>query len=228
MSTSLPRFLAALTIAALAPLAPLASADVDYGFGPTTYYLHRGSTYQQGCWGPCDCLITDRAPMLGSFVLTLANVGDVTDQYTFTNINWHVPTLATQPFGAAITGSGHFLTGQHPYATHQYLTLDLTITPPPFALPNPQIFEADFSDRTRPPPIIAIDVANSTTGCPGVRLQILATPFRADWNADARISVQDLFDFLADYFTHRADYTGDGLTNVGDLFALLADYFAGL
>jgi hypothetical protein len=225
MSTPSPRFLAAALT--LATLAPLAAADIDYGFGPTTYHLHRGSTYQQGCWGPCACVLSNREPMLGSFVLTLATVGDATDQYTFTNIDWRVPTLAGQPFDATLTGDGRFLAGQHPFATHQYLTLHLALTPPAFNLPNPQTFEADFGDRTRPPPIIAIDVANSTTGCPGVRLQILATPFRADWNADARISVQDLFDFLADYFTNRADYTGDGLTNVGDLFALLTDYFAG-
>src|SRR5690349_14183857 len=38
------RSLAALAVAGLTPLA---AADVDYGFGPTTYHLHQGSTYQQ-------------------------------------------------------------------------------------------------------------------------------------------------------------------------------------
>jgi hypothetical protein len=163
---------------------------------------------------------------VGSFVLTLTNIGDVTDQYSFTNVNWTVPRVGGQLFGGTLTGSGRFAAGQHPYAQHQHLMLDLFVTPPPFELPNPQLFASEFGDRTVPPPVIDIEVANSTTGCPGVRLRIVASSLRSDWNADARVSVQDLFDLLGDYFSGHADYTGDGTTSVEDIFAFLMDFFA--
>jgi hypothetical protein len=165
--------------------------------------------------------------MFGSFVLTLTNIGDVTDQYSVTAVDWRVPTIAGQPMLTTLTGSGRFSAGQSPFAQHQFLSLDLTVTPATLGLTNPVRFESDYGDRTVPPPIIRIEAANSTTGCPGVRVQIVATRFRADWNADSLISTQDIFDFLADYFAGQADYTGNGVTSVGDLFALLADYFAG-
>lgn len=204
-----------------------ANADVDYGFGPTTYYLHRGSSYQQGCWGPCACVLSNREPMVGTFILELVNIGDVTDFYALRDVSWTVPRLAGQNAGITLTGSGTFAAGQHPYATHQSMMLNLTVTPPPFGETNPQQFLSEFGDRTVPPPVIDIELANSTTGCPGVRLRIVASAFRSDWNADARSSVQDLFDFLADYFSGRGDHTGDGTTSVEDIFAFLADLLIG-
>lgn len=51
----------------------------------------------------------------------------------------------------------------------------------------------------------------------------------ADFNQSGAISVQDLFDFLAAYFTGNpaADYNGSGSLSVQDLFDFLAGYFQG-
>ena len=52
---------------------------------------------------------------------------------------------------------------------------------------------------------------------------------RADVNASGTLSVQDLFDFLALYFSNApiADFNFSGLTTVQDIFDYLAAYFAG-
>ncbi len=55
------------------------------------------------------------------------------------------------------------------------------------------------------------------------------TVCRADINHSGTLSVQDLFDFLAGYFSAApwADFNFSGTTTVQDLFDLLAAYFAG-
>jgi hypothetical protein len=51
----------------------------------------------------------------------------------------------------------------------------------------------------------------------------------ADFNCSGAVSVQDVFDFLAAYFSGdaRADFNGAGGVSVQDIFDFLAAYFAG-
>jgi hypothetical protein len=51
----------------------------------------------------------------------------------------------------------------------------------------------------------------------------------ADFNGSGAVSVQDIFDFLAAYFSQdpRADFNHSGLISVQDIFDFLAAYFAG-
>lgn len=48
-----------------------------------------------------------------------------------------------------------------------------------------------------------------------------------DWNGAGGLTVQDVFDFLADYFRQSADFDGAGGTTVQDIFMYLAAYFDG-
>ncbi|MCC6320771.1 MAG: hypothetical protein IT438_04965 [Phycisphaerales bacterium] len=66
-----------------------------------------------------------------------------------------------------------------------------------------------------------------TLGESFVRLTV--QPCTIDWNGDFRRSVQDLFDYLADYFRNspNADTNNSGEVNVGDIFTYLQLYFAG-
>jgi hypothetical protein len=54
-------------------------------------------------------------------------------------------------------------------------------------------------------------------------------PCRADFNHSGALSVQDIFDFLAAYFSGNptADFNTSGTITVQDLFDYLAAYFAG-
>lgn len=194
---------------------------------PTTFYLHRGSSYQTGCWGDCACPLNAAEPMHGSFVLHLVSVGNATDFYRIDQIDWRIPTFASQPFNRVIIGSGPFSAGQAPFASHQFASLDLIISP---ATPL-WTGEVQFSGggtRTVDPPIMDISIANTDVGCPGIRMRLLASWYKSDWNASGQVSTQDLFDFLDDYFLNRADYTGTGATSVQDLFDFLGDFFAGI
>jgi hypothetical protein len=58
---------------------------------------------------------------------------------------------------------------------------------------------------------------NPTTCCP------------ANFNHTSGVSVQDIFDFLAAYFSGAAggDFNGNGLVSVQDIFDFLSAYFAG-
>jgi enediyne biosynthesis protein E4 len=49
----------------------------------------------------------------------------------------------------------------------------------------------------------------------------------ADWNADGTLNVQDIFDFLNNWFTGRGDFNGSGDTTVQDIFDMLNAWFAG-
>ncbi|MCC6323044.1 MAG: hypothetical protein IT438_16595 [Phycisphaerales bacterium] len=48
-----------------------------------------------------------------------------------------------------------------------------------------------------------------------------------DWNGDRAVTVQDVFDFIGDWFAVNADANFDGFTTTQDIFDYLADYFQG-
>ena len=48
-----------------------------------------------------------------------------------------------------------------------------------------------------------------------------------DWNCDHQVQVQDIFDFLADWFSGNGDFNADGATAVQDIFDFLSAWFAG-
>jgi hypothetical protein len=193
-----------------------------------TYYLHPGSTYQEGCFGLCACFLSEREPMHGTFALRLENIGNVTDFYSISNVRWRVPRIAGQPIDVRLTGAGQLLAGQESIgARHQHMTLDLSVQTQG-GEPVGSTFRSEFGERTVPPPVIAIEVLNSTTGCPGIRLQVRASRYATDWNADGTSTLQDLFDYLAAYFAGRGDYGGDGTSDIEDLFAFLGDWFGGV
>lgn len=217
----------------IAPLAALSSLapGQDFGTEPHVYYLHQPSSYQEGCWGACACPLSNEEPMRGSFTLALANIGNATDFYSISNVHWAVPTLAGQPFNVALDGSGSFLAGQSPFATHQYMPLDLTLTPIPFPWTGPQHFDTtNISNmRTVAPPVIVMQVANST-GCPGIRLRIAASWYRSDIDNSGTIAVTDIFAFLDSWFAGSAyaDFNASSALEVQDIFDFLGAWFAGV
>ncbi len=49
---------------------------------------------------------------------------------------------------------------------------------------------------------------------------------RCDWNGNGTLEVQDIFDFLSDWFALHGDLNGDGVTTVPDIFEFLSCWFA--
>lgn len=203
----------------------------DYGATPHVYHLHAPSSYQQGCWGLCTCPLSNEAAMRGSFTLSLVTVGNATDFYAISGVDWRVPMLGGQPFNAALAGSGTFNAGQAPFNPNQFAALDLTISPPPGPWTGVQQFLATppAMMRTAAPPVIRIQLANSETGCPGVRLLLVASWYRTDWDASGTITAADIFGFLDGWFAGSpfADYNGAGGVEMQDMFDFLNGWFAG-
>ena len=226
------RLVGALVGGVLALGGACAAFGQDYVSSPRTYYLHPPSSYQQGCWGPCACVLSGHEAMLGSFTLGLVTVGDATDFYSITDVNWRVPRLGGEPFNVALTGSGTFAAGQHPYNPNQHGSLDLTLNPapPPFG-PTEQFFITPESDtRTRTPPVIDVEYANSATGCPGIRLRLVASWYKTDWDASGTVAIADIFAFLGSWLeaSPSADFDGIGGLTVTDIHEFLNAWFAGL
>ena len=59
--------------------------------------------------------------------------------------------------------------------------------------------------------------------------EVTLTNCAADFNCSGAVTAQDIFDFLAAYFSHNAsaDFNGSGQITVQDIFDFLAAFFAG-
>jgi len=60
----------------------------------------------------------------------------------------------------------------------------------------------------------SIDACDATNAC------------ACDWNHNHTVTVQDIFDFLADYFNNNGDFNQSGSTSVQDIFDFLTCYFS--
>ena len=94
MRVRAPRWLAgivvllALGLVALS-IGPAAAQTTDLG-GPVIYRLEKGSTYQHGCFAPCECPLFEEVPVRGTFILTPAGSDPLFTYYKVTDINWTV------------------------------------------------------------------------------------------------------------------------------------------
>ena len=115
------RFVILGTLPILATFAVLAqAADGD----PTTYVLGDDSTFQRGCFDPCDCVIYDPAPLHGTFNLRFVSSDpDWFDTYEVSDLKW---STTHQGQDVTITGSGIYRIGGN-FALQHRLALDLVV-----------------------------------------------------------------------------------------------------
>ena len=90
---------------------------------PTLYRLNQGSTYEQGCFGPCLCPVLIDAPVKGTFALTPTGSDGLFNTYAVTDVNWVVPIDGTDTI---VSGSGTYRIGGE-FALQQQLSLDLQV-----------------------------------------------------------------------------------------------------
>ena len=114
----------------------------------TSYELRNGSTFQRGCWDPCDCLLGPEIPMVGRFKLVAMPQSSTTPvrEYAVVGVDWHV--LANSAADALpIGGLGFYRVDGDLIEQHQ-LGLDLVVGAEPRAhfdsglVPSGSIFPA--------------------------------------------------------------------------------------
>ena len=89
------------------------------------YSLDHGSTFQQGCFDPCDCLLEERRPMIGNFGLVPLSDNGLFQDFAVIDVAW----LALHPFmdaGTPINGHGFYRVGGE-VAVQQQMALELVV-----------------------------------------------------------------------------------------------------
>src|SRR5258708_21775622 len=76
------------------------------------YALVDGSTFQRGCFAPCECPISEERTLAGTFSLVFRSDNGLFAEYDMPDVSWKVDggVYATPP-DAAITGAGTYLIG---------------------------------------------------------------------------------------------------------------------
>ena len=91
--------------------------------GPVIYKLTERSTYQTGCFPPCECSLTEKVPVHGMFLLSPAGFDGLFHNYEVTQVEWTV-WLGYEEL--RITGSGTYRVGGE-FASMHELELDLAV-----------------------------------------------------------------------------------------------------
>src|SRR5262245_9806075 len=58
--------------------------------GSTLYRLNTNSSFEQGCFGPCECPVLIVEPVKGTFILTPTGFDGLFSNYAVTDVNWRV------------------------------------------------------------------------------------------------------------------------------------------
>lgn len=201
-------------VAAFAMLGLAASARAQLG---RTYYVRPPSTLQQGCFNGCACWTSDPEPLHGTFVVTPSLPDPVFNNFSISSVNLSAPRLA-----ANLQGSGLFQVGGDPAAAER-LQLDLMLNDQPV-----QHWDSGVSPPRSNSPAINQVVTIHNYQCYDTVLTIHASVFKSDWNTDGVVNVQDIFDFVATWFSGNGDIDADGNTDVLDVFQFIAEWFEGL
>src|SRR5690348_8932535 len=96
-------------------------ANGQTGNSPTTYRLNQGSTFQQGCFAPCECPIMVATPVKGTFDLKPTGFDGQFDTFAVLDVRWLVPMGTTNRL---YTGQGTYKVGGGQQELSLYLQED--------------------------------------------------------------------------------------------------------
>jgi len=113
----------AILLAGLAVVTVLPARAQSSDLTRFPYYLTPKSTFQRGCFDPCDCLLEQPRPILGVFLLHPAGSDPLYTNYDVTDVQW-VVLGSSAPI--RITGSGTYRIGGE-FALQHQLSLDLQV-----------------------------------------------------------------------------------------------------
>jgi hypothetical protein len=138
------------------------------GSGPDTLYyvLSDASSFNVGCYGPCDCAVRS-TPLRGTFRLRKTDVNPMFTTYAVENFRAAFP----EPAGVIdVSGSGDYRIGGEVAITQQ-LRLDLVIGGRP-----PQAFDSGVVSGGYDFPAISIEAAAHGFACYDTVVQVVAKP----------------------------------------------------
>ena len=162
---------AALALLALVAAAHPAGARTAGDPTPTLYRLNQGSTYEQGCFGPCLCPVLVNAPVKGTFVLTPTGSDGLFNTYAVTDVNWVVPIDGTDTI---VSGSGTYRIGGE-FALQQQLSLDLQV-----GGGKAEHFDSGLVTGPAPFPNIKVTISMNGETCFDTVFQLSASPVPSD------------------------------------------------
>jgi hypothetical protein len=171
------------------PLAVVAAATAvslgpATGQEPTTYVLTEGSTFQRGCFPPCECPIMQEVPLAGTFNLEHASSDpDWFETYEVTDVHW-----VADPGGqnVLINGAGIYRIGGN-FALQHRLALDLAVGQDPV-----EHYDSGTIPGGSEFPAIAIEISIHGGWCYDTVMVIRAKPTMTIEVDDAAIAWDDL------------------------------------
>src|SRR5947207_11844605 len=137
---------------------------------PTLYRLNQGSTYEQGCFGPCLCPVLIDAPVKGTFALTPTGSDGLFNTYAVTDVNWVVPIDGSDTI---VSGSGTYRIGGE-FAVQQQLSLDLQVGG------KAEHFDSGLVSGAAPFPNIKVTISMNGQTCFDTVFQLSASPVPRD------------------------------------------------
>jgi hypothetical protein len=96
-------------------------ATAQIANGPVLYRLSKESTFQWGCFAPCECPVMVSEPVRGTFLLSPNGFDGVFTNYAVTDVHWSFTNNNT---ATTVTGSGTYKVAGKP-APQQELSLFL-------------------------------------------------------------------------------------------------------
>ena len=134
-----------------------------------SYSLVEGSTFQRGCWDPCDCPIGPELPMTGTFNLVPLEENLFLSKYAVVGVDWRV---FINPAGDTIPIKGFgFYSIQAEFASHHRLNLELIVDQEPLTHFDSSLVGGGFDF-----PKIDIVVSMNGIECYDTVLNLLAEP----------------------------------------------------
>lgn len=138
------------------------------------YALERGSTFQQGCYGACDCLLEQERPLSGGLALIPLGVEDWFDEYAVVNVAWQTGPSAT-PVNTVrplrIRGVGFYRAGGSGIVPQEQMLLELAV-----GGDAPTKFDSGLVNGGEIFPRIDVDLSMNQLQCYDRLLHIIAAP----------------------------------------------------
>jgi len=131
-------------------------------FPTVPYALLENSTYQEGCFDPCDCLLLEPQPMKGTFDMVFYPYEGPVWTVGIENVAWSVPDL-----GIEITGSGTYMRA----GDMQQMVLELAVGENPVTT-----FDSGWVEGGGTYPAIDVVVTMNQMVCYDIVLEIHALP----------------------------------------------------